>query len=133
MSALLATFILLSSVAFDKSSMKIQLNEPLDYMLIINGFIIFICLISSWGHALSCIKTGDCPTASSAQENIDFLVRKKSSVAISQIVKCYTVGAHELIEFNDAKSEKLDFAYNELKASMFFVFFHALIAFGATI
>ncbi|NNO00335.1 hypothetical protein FKQ62_12905 [Vibrio sp. B1-2] len=133
MSALLATFVLLSSVVFDQAKKTIVLEEPLDYLLVINGCIVFLCLISSWGHALSCLKTGDCPNASSSRDNINYLMKTRDFKAVTQIVECYTVGTHELIEFNNNKSRNLSLSYNELKLSMVFIFTHTFLALGASL
>lgn len=97
----------------------------LDTNLSIFRFILFILsaftIVCSWGHALSAIKIGDCPTLPRSEKALEYIDIIELEDRLYFIKKSYKDVLKQLIDVIDAKLINLTHSYSELIISVYFL------------
>jgi hypothetical protein len=103
-----------SALAGLKNGILFQVGSPLGVLIFISFAAAAICVICSWGHALSALRISDCPSLPSSRRAAEYLLAVDSEQQKLHIYNCFIDTLEKLKTTIDAKSKPLELAYQEL-------------------
>ncbi|KRP84219.1 MULTISPECIES: hypothetical protein [Pseudomonas] len=104
----------LTALVSAKGRVLFTLNGPSDFVALGCFLAAALCVICSWGHALSALRIRNCPTLPYSRQTIEWLKDADSSDHQQHVYNCYIGTLEKLKSAIDEKSKPLDFAYNEM-------------------
>ncbi|WP_263139636.1 hypothetical protein [Pseudomonas sp. RIT-PI-AD] len=104
----------LTTLVSAKGRALFNLNNPSGVIALGCFLAAAICVVCSWGHALSALRIRDCPTLPSSRQTMEWLKQVDASAYQQHIYNCYIDTLEKLKSATDAKSKSLDFAYSEM-------------------
>lgn len=104
----------LTAIVSAKGSGLFALYGPWDVIALGCFTAAAICVVCSWGHALSALRIRDCPTLPSSRETVEWLRAADTSGHQQHAYNCYIDTLEKLKSAIDEKSKPLEHAYNEM-------------------
>ncbi|EJM62357.1 hypothetical protein PMI30_04674 [Pseudomonas sp. GM50] len=120
----------LTALASAKGRVLFTLNTPPDFIALGCFFAAAICVVCSWGHALSALRIRDCPTLPSSRQTAEWMKAVDTSAHQQHLYNCYIDTLEKLKSAIDEKSKPLDFAYEEIVYAAWALSLLAVISVG---
>lgn len=120
----------LTALVSAKGRVLFTLNTPPDFIALGCFFAAAICVVCSWGHALSALRIRDCPTLPSSRQTVEWMKAVDTSAHQQHLYNCYIDTLEKLKSAIDEKSKPLDFAYEEMVYAAWALSLLAVISIG---